>query len=225
MAILVHGLPGDAPRDRAGRLVDALFTDATETDREGAFPSSSIDLLRDAGLLAAPLADVHGGESLGHATRTGELLHTLAAIGRGSLVVGRLYEGHVNALQLIERYGDAEQRARWAGDAAAGHLFGVWNTEADGGVRLSGTAHGFRLSGSKTFASGLGHVGRALVTARSGTAEGGGWQMVVVETDHRRPREDRSFWRPLGMRASASFKADFEGIDVGADDLLGIPGA
>ena len=49
--------------------------------------------------------------------------------------------------------------------------------------------------------------------------------MVVVETDSRRPREDRSFWQPLGMRASASFRADFDGIAVGADDLLGAPGA
>ena len=225
MAILPHGLPSGAPRERAARLVDALFVDAAETDRDGGFPSHSIDLLRDAGLLAAPLADAFGGESLGAASRTHELLCTLAAIGRGSLVAGRLYEGHVNALQLIERHGNPEQRARWAGDATAGQLFGVWNTEADGGVRLVGTTRGYRLAGSKTFASGLGHVGRALVTAACETEAGRGWQMVIVDTESRRPREDRSFWRPLGMRASASFRADFEGIEVAADDLLGAPGA
>ncbi len=203
----------------AARLVDALRHEAAEVDREGAFPTGSVDALRTAGLLHAPVSRQQGGAGLGEAAASLELLDVLAHVGRGNLVVGRLYEGHVNALQLIERFGNAEQRERWARDAHAGHLFGVWNTEAGDGVKLVADGS-LRLRGSKTFASGCGHVSRALITA----AGEGGWQMMVIDTVRRAPREDRSFWKPLGMRATASFKADFTGIEVDVSDLLGAPG-
>ena len=192
-----------SPSQRAERLLDPLRAEAAETDHEGGFPSRSIDLLRETGLLRAPLPVPQGGESLGDGGQTLELLTTLAAIGRGSLVVGRLYEGHVNALQLIQRFSTPAQRDRAARDAARGHLFGVWNTEAANGLRLVGDADRLRFVGSKTFASGLGHVSRALVTAaREGPAPG--WQMILLPTDEHRPREDRAFWKPLGMRSSGS---------------------
>ena len=207
--------------ERASALVEAIRVDAAETDREGGFPAASIDLLRAAGLLRAPVPAQAGGASLGAAANTGELLETLAAVGSGSLVVGRLYEGHVNALQLVDRFATPPQRTRWQADAAAGHLFAVWNTQADDGVELVSVPGGYRLRGSKTFASGLGHVSRAIVTALHVDGERRGQRMVVLETDRQRPREDRSFWRPLGMRASASFRADMTDLDVVADALLG----
>ena len=212
-----------SPRQRAEGLLEALRADAAETDHEGGFPARSIDLLRQAGLLHAPLPAQRGGASLGAGDRTLELLTTLAAIGRGSLAVGRLYEGHVNALQLVERFGTPAQGERAARDAAHGHLFGVWNTEGADGLRLAGGPDGLRLAGGKTFASGLGHVTRALVTAaRDGPQDG--WQMLVIATDEQPPREDRAFWKPLGMRATASFAADFSGLRVASGDLLGTLG-
>jgi len=210
------------PSQRAAALVDALRVDAVETDREGAFPDHSISLLKQAGLLAAPVPAAAGGESLGDVDHSLELLQTLAQVGRGNLVVGRLYEGHVNALQLVERYGDAAQRRRWQADAVAGGLFAVWNTEAADGVKLHGDGSGaYRLAGAKTFASGCGKVDRALVTA---ARDDGGWQMTIVDCAAYAPREDRQFWKPLGMRATASFRADFSGVRIDAGDLLGQPG-
>ena len=212
-----------SPCQRAEPLLDLLRAEAAETDFEGGFPERSIELLRETGLLRAPLPGAQGGESLGEAGQTLELLTTLAAIGRGSLVVGRLYEGHVNALQLVQRFGTPAQCDRAARDAARGHLFGVWNTEAANGLRLVGEAGHLRFVGSKTFASGLGHVSRALVTAaRDGPSQG--WQMILLPTDEQRPREDRAFWKPLGMRATSSFAADFSGLEVAPDDLIGAPG-
>ena len=133
-----------------------------------------------------------------------------------------MYEGHTNALQLAHRFGTAAQVGRWAEDALAGHLFGVWNTEAHDGVKLEPLPDGrYRLRGSKTFASGAGQVTRPLLTA---ALPDGGWQMLVLRADEQVPQLDTSFWRPLGMRASASFRADFTGLKIGADDLLGQPG-
>jgi alkylation response protein AidB-like acyl-CoA dehydrogenase len=213
-----------APSDRARELAGALRLDAAETDHEGGFPAHSIALLHNAGLLTAALPSARGGESLGEANRGAELLRTLAVIGRGSLVAGRLFEGHVNALQLIDRYGSEAQRARAADDARQGRLFGVWNTEAEDGVKLARQGESYLLSGSKTFASGLGHVERAIVTASVDDGAARGQQMLLLALDERPPIEDRSFWRPLGMRASASYRAGFDGCHVGRDEFIGTIG-
>ena len=190
---------------------------------EGGFPAQEFDWLRAAGLLAAPLPEALGGQELAAPANTLALLSTLRHMGRGNLAVGRVYEGHANALQLAQRFGEATQVGRWAEDARAGRLFGVWNTEAQDGVRLEPLPAGrYRLHGSKTFGSGAGHVTRPLLT---GALPDGGWQMLILRADEQLPRLDKSFWQPLGMRASASFRVDFTGLEVGAADLLGAPGA
>jgi alkylation response protein AidB-like acyl-CoA dehydrogenase len=136
--------------------------------------------------------------------------------------VGRVYEGHVNALLLLQRFGRPEQISAWAAAAHAGHLFGVWNTEAHDGVKLEPLAEGhYRLRGSKTFGSGAGHVTRPLLTAQ---LPDGGWQMLILPANEQEPVLDTSFWRPLGMRATASFRVDFTGLEVTTNDLLGHPG-
>jgi alkylation response protein AidB-like acyl-CoA dehydrogenase len=208
--------------DLAPRLMEA----APQTDVEGAFPEAAVRWLHETGLLSATLPVALGGTMQPGAADLLELLRLLKHVGRGNLAVGRLYEGHVNALQLITLFGSAAQQDRAASDAVAGHLFGVWNTQAQDGLKLGPAAdapgRGLLLTGSKTFASGAGQVSRALITADRWD---GGWQMIVLPTDQRRPRYDDSFWKPLGMRATASFRADFTGLEVEPGDLLGEPGA
>jgi alkylation response protein AidB-like acyl-CoA dehydrogenase len=150
------------------------------------------------------------------------LLHILKHIGRGNLAVGRIYEGHVNALQLIQRFAHPAQQTRWASDAQAGHIFGVWNTQASDGVHLQPLpTGGYCLQGSKTFASGAGHITRPLIT---GALPGGGWQLLVLPTDIQPPILDPSFWRPLGMRATASLHADLSDLEISPEELVGQPG-
>ena len=211
-----------SPEAAAAALAPRLLTQAPHSDHVGGFPEQEFQWLREAGLLKAPLPPRLGGTGLGAPTQTLALLRTLRHIGRGNLAVGRVYEGHINALQLMQRFGQPEQVAGWAADAVAGHLFGVWNTEAQDGVKLEFLPDGrYRLQGSKTFASGAGHVTRPLLTA---ALPDGGWQMLVLPADTQAPTLDASFWRPLGMRASASFRADFTGLEIGPESLLGQPG-
>ncbi|MFD2784811.1 acyl-CoA dehydrogenase family protein [Hymenobacter rubripertinctus] len=206
----------------AAALAPRLLAQAPHSDHEGAFPETEFRWLREAGLLTAPLAPDQGGSGLTEPAHTNELLSTLRHIGRGNLAVGRVYEGHVNAWQLLRRFGRPAQVAGWAADARAGHLFGVWNTEGPDGVKLEPLPGGrYRLRGSKTFGSGAGHLTRPLLTA---ALPDGGWQMLVLPADTRVPQYDSSFWRPLGMRASASFRVDLEGLEIGPDDLVGQPG-
>jgi alkylation response protein AidB-like acyl-CoA dehydrogenase len=206
----------------AAEIADWCVANARERP-DDAFPTAPFARITEAGLLAAPLACEFGG--LGMDGRP-ETLHAclllLKELGRADLAVGRIYEGHVNALQLIQTFGAPAQVARWAADARAGLLFGVWNTEAADGVRLTPLADGrLRMDGAKTFASGAGHVPRPIVP---GTLPDGGWQMCVVPMERARTALDPTWWQPLGMGASVSYKVDFSGTVLEPDDLLGAPG-
>lgn len=151
------------------------------------------------------------------------LLDVLMHLGRGNLAVGRLYEGHVNALHLLHQFGSASQLAAAAADVRErGSLFGVWNTEAADGVRIVPTAEGtYRMDGAKTFASGAGHLERPIV---NGTLSDGGWQMCLVPMERVMALIDPSSWHPLGMRASASYRIAFAGVELARDTLIGKPG-
>ncbi|WP_375409184.1 acyl-CoA dehydrogenase family protein, partial [uncultured Methylobacterium sp.] len=147
------------------------------------------------------------------------LLDVLAQVGRGSLALGRIYEGHVNALSLVLRYAKGPVRDRLAADARAGHLFGVWNTQPQAGLTIEGDGERRLLSGRKSFASGAGSVTRPLVTAR---LPDGRQQMLVVDLEPGE-RACLSSWRAHGMRASHSGTLDFSGLAVGPDALIGEP--
>ena len=207
------------------QLAPHLFGQAAETDVEGSFPTQSFADLAAAGLLTVVLPAAFGGAGLDTPAATLPLLRVLQHVGQGNLAVGRVYEGHLNALLLIQQLGTAAQVARYAADARAGHLFGVWNTEAPPeGVHLEALPTGrYRLRGAKTFASGAGHVSRPLITGA--LPEGQGWQLFVLPAEVQPPTLDRSFWQPLGMRATASFRADLTGLELAPDDLIGSPNA
>jgi alkylation response protein AidB-like acyl-CoA dehydrogenase len=193
-------------------------------DYDGAFPADEFRWLYEEGLLAAVLHPDLGGVGLGVLPgTTPHLLTLLRQIGRGNLAVGRLFEGHVNALLLFQTFGTPEQQTAWAADVHAGKQFSVWNTQAADGVHLAARPNGsYRIQGAKTFASGAQHIARPLIT---GATEDGGWQMVIVPTERVQAAvSDSSFWHPLGMRATASVHMDFSGLEVGPNDLLGRPG-
>lgn len=211
-------------RVRASEIADFCAAHAAAIDRNGAFPVEEFELLAEAGLLAAPLQQELGGLGLGiHADVTWELLLLLKQMGRGNLAVGRIYEGHVNALQLIQTFGTNQQIAAYASDARDRHkIFGVWNAEAEDGVKICPQADGqYRLEGAKTFCSGSGFVDRPFV---NGALPDGSWQMCVVPMEAVATVSDPSWWQPAGMRGTASFKVDFSGVELQADSLIGQPG-
>ncbi len=207
-------------------LLNRIADAAPETDWEGAFPEAAFDWLAEAGLLGITLP---GHElDFNRSRTTARLLHVLKRIGAANLAVGRVYEGHINALYLIHRYASPAQREHWYVDVRDYHrLFSVWNTQGADGVRMHPTGAGtYTLEGSKTFCSGAGWVDRPLVTGQVVGGDRSGWQMGIVPTERVSPiGQDAAFWQPLGMRASASFKLDFTGVELNEADLLGPPNA
>lgn len=188
-----------------------------EVASDGAFPHVAVARLRRSGRLCAPLPLALGGEGLCEPDRVDVLCRLLTEIGRDGLPVGRLYEGHVNALALVLRYADDATRAALARDALDGHLFGVWNTEPrENGLTLDAVG---RLHGAKSFASGAGFVTRPLVTARMPD----GRSLMLVMRLKAGERADVSEWRVHGMRATATGTVDFSGLTLGDGAVIGTP--
>lgn len=209
---------GPARIRAAARAVSRLAAERADAlDRTGGFPAQDVAHCHEAGLLAAPLPMALGGAGLDAPTMAPVLLDVLAEVGRGSLALGRLYEGHVNALSLILRYASESVLARLAADVRAGHLFGVWNTQPQaGGLDLDPLGAGL-LGGVKSFASGAGSVTRPLVTARRPD----GRQQMLVVTLEPDTRADLTSWCAHGMRASTSGVLDFSGLPVDRQAAVG----
>jgi len=192
--------------------------DAACLDETVQFPHKNFEHLRRIGALTATLPESLGGLGFGYgAEGAASLLHLFMLLGEASLPVARLYEAHVNALQLICRYGRGTLAARAARDAAEGHLFALWVTDPqDGGLVLRPD---FVLDGVKAFCSGAGFATRALVTAQTAT----GAQMLVVPV----PAQSRTLPSNIklaGMRAATTGSVDFQDMKVSPDALLGAEG-
>ena len=185
-------------------------------------PKREIEMCAEIGILTAPLPRKEGGLGLGvDAGTQSTLMRVLAALGGADLALGRIYEGHVNGLLLVQKYGSAEQVSRLAEDVRGGMISGVWNTGRSEVLKLATEKDGYRLVGEKTFATGVSFVQRPVVTAE---LAGHGWQMCLLQMERMSASIDRSFWHPLGMESSESYGVDFTGGRVREDELIGEPG-
>jgi alkylation response protein AidB-like acyl-CoA dehydrogenase len=197
-------------------VAEKAFARAADYDEDAAYPAADVAALHDADLLTAVLPVKCGGAGL-----TGlSLSEVLRSIGSGSLPLGRLFEGHVNALELVLRYGNHQRIELVAEEARAGKLFGVWNTDDAKGLRLIQRHGRSWLEGRKILASGAGHIQRPLVTA---TDEKGRRLMVLPKLDAP-DRADLSRWTAQGMRASATGAVDFTGIEIAPLEIVGNEG-
>jgi alkylation response protein AidB-like acyl-CoA dehydrogenase len=194
-------------------VAERAFARAGGYDEDGAYPAADVAALHESGLLTAALPVRLGGAGL-----TGLCLsEVLRSVGSGSLPLGRLFEGHVNALELVLRYGTDRPVELVAEEARAGKLFGVWNTDDAKGLRLIHKYGRSWLEGRKILASGAGHIERPLVTA----TDENGRRMIILPKLSAADRADVSRWTAQGMRASATGAVDFTGIEIEPMEIVG----
>lgn len=201
--------------------IPAMQAEALEKDATGEFPSTSFRRLTELGLLTATLPERLGGLGFGAGEAGADaLLCLFMMLGEASLPVARLYEAHVNALQLILRYGSRTLAAESAADARHHHVFALWVTDPAGSeLALEPAEPGFILHGIKDFCSGAGTASRALITARDAT----GTRMLAVRLETgAQVLENRV--RLGGMRAAVTKSVDFTGMPVSPDRLVGEAG-
>lgn len=167
--------------------------------------------------IAAAAWHEHPAEDPGDVEAYLELLRVLYRTGRHDLPLGRLLEGHVDAVQIVNRYGSAEQVAQLRHALAAGAILGVWNAGlADEPLTLDGTI----LRGGKSFASGAGVLTHSLVTADTSA----GPQLVLVDLERTPPEIDRNWWHVVGMQRSETHRVRWASRAIEVADLIGDPG-
>ena len=141
-----------------------------------------------------------------------ELARRLRDAAAIDLSLGRLLEGHANALRLIMIHGDDADRTALRSDLKAGTIYGVWGADSTPPV----SANRWRLSGAKRFASGLGTVDKAIVTSGRGAEQ----QLYLVDASDP-ARHDPDSWDMSGMQASRSGRFDCSDL---AARPIGAPG-
>ena len=195
-------------------LVPAMSVRAQVLDSEGGFPALDFDLLRGIGALSAFIPQRHGGLGLGIDPGGASALFTLLrSIGQGNLAVGRIFEGHANAIKLINTFGSEAQIEETSEDVRAGHLFAIWNAETKDGIRI---LNNNKLSGAKTFCSGAGYVTRALITAKD--RSGPRLLLIPLEPGERVGSTGVGMH---GMRATQTASMQFDGVVVSTRDFIG----
>lgn len=195
---------------------------AQSLDETGGFPIAEQEALADAGLLSRPFSPLLGGSGLARGQAAAQTLApALRILGRGSLPLGRLYEGHVNAIRLVETYGSVSQRARMADEARRGALFGVWAADENKeGLRIRPSGGALILDGRKIYCSGAGQILRPVVTAKDEMNRT--WMLLPRLV--RGERSDLSGWTAQGMRSSLTGTVLFTGLEIHVEDRLGGPG-
>jgi hypothetical protein len=210
---------GDGARTaQLDQAIAAVAAGAAELDRAPHFPREAFDALAAAGALAATVGDIRDGIGV----RAGwDLLRRIAGADAS---VGRILDGHQNAVERLEVAADPALRDRELAAIATGRrLLGVWGADPGPGegtpARLHDGGAGLVLRGAKTFCSGAGGVDAALIMV--GNDGGVAPSLVLVECDDA-VEVDRSWYRAAGLRASESHRVYFHDASVVA--VLGEPG-
>ncbi len=220
------GLAGAVGLDRALAQIAAGASTRDAVAATGPFPAEAFARLRGCGALAM---NAIAGAARPPAAEELDLVRRVTAAD-GS--VGRIFDGHINAVERLAVQGPGAVRDRELARVRAGEsLLGVWGGEPVPGegppAQLRRGPHGEVLRGVKTFCSGAGGVQRALVLARDVDGDGdpaAGPALVLVDVaDPERVAIDTGWYRARGLVASASHRVVFHDAPVLA--RLGAPGA
>jgi alkylation response protein AidB-like acyl-CoA dehydrogenase len=137
----------------------------------------------------------------------------LASEAAADLSVGRLIEGHVDALAILD-----EARMKPFDESAT---YGVWAARTPvGGTIADVVPGGWLLGGSKPFCSGSGIIDRALVTAETPD----GYRIFDISLKDHVAAVHEDSWPAVGMADSQSHTLEFDGPVITGNQAVGPPG-
>jgi len=146
---------------------------------------------------------------------------SLACVAGHDLGLCKLYEGHTDALAIMQELGPEGAGSKGPGSVLAepGTTWGMWAAEPpQARVQVSGTGPSVKLNGRKAWCSGAAVVSHGLVTCWN---EDGQQQLVAVDMRQPGVSVTQEGWRAVGMAATGSVEVQFEaahGIAVGEPD-------
>ncbi len=138
----------------------------------------------------------------------------LSTVARHSLSLVKLYEGHADALAILDELGESSR--------APTETWGMWAAEAPENrvfIRTGSNNRQVTLEGTKSWCSGAAGLSHALITAWVAGQEMS--QLVAVELNQPSIQIDTSTWGAVGMRDTLSADVTFSGA---SGTLIGLPG-
>jgi alkylation response protein AidB-like acyl-CoA dehydrogenase len=229
---------------RTAELARRFAERADEYDRTGAFPGADFDELFAAGLNAPTVPVEYGGLGLGPTRRRAHPLWMMTVeLAKVNLSLARCWEGHANALTLVDALGNDAQRERWfAGVVERGERWVAWSGEPQApkpgevrrfGTTVTRTGDGWTVDGSKAFATSATGADWAILLvnlagpggARHLAGADDSLLLLACRLDHPSITVDTSWWDPVGMRATASHVVRFDHTPVQDSWCIGEPGA
>ena len=202
------------------KVLDGIASGAAGRDAVPAFPEGPFKELAAAGILGMTAPGPRGARGVTFE----EEWRVLRAVAGADGCVGRILDGHFNAVERVGVLAPEPLRSAELGAIAAGELrLGVWGADPIPGegepARLS--EDGRSVSGVKTFCSGSTGLDRAVVLVRR--PDGTPGPPLVAYVDLSEGIEvDTGWFRAHGMRSSESHRIFFDGTPVLA--VLGEPG-
>lgn len=183
----------------AERVAAQLRDTAAERDKANAAPRAEIELLRDHDLLQVQEPVHYGGSGLNYA----QAAQVTRRIARGDTSIAHLLGYHYAQTRIAALFGTPAQADAQSRRNAAEKLFwgGIQNPRGGSGLVLTRDGDGFRLNGSRTFASGASTGDQLSVTA---ALDGG---QVFLSLDVRGGRQGFTFlgdWDNIGQRLTDS---------------------
>ena len=134
----------------------------------------------------------------------------LAEVGGHDLGLCKLYEGHTDALAIIQQLG---------GSPTPASTWGMWAAEPpQAKVRVTPSGQMVLLDGRKAWCSGAAVLSHALLTAWDDQDQ---QQLVAVALDQPGVTVTTDGWQAVGMAATGSVEVVFEGAEAQA---IGNPG-
>jgi len=206
---------------------DELAPRAAQAEATGSFPADLVSLLGRTGLMGLPYPQEWGGGGQPYEVYLQVLEELAAAWGTVALTVS------VHGLSCfpLAAYGTAQQRHRWLPGMLAGTALGAYClSEPHAGsdaaalrTRAESTGDGYRLTGTKAWITHGGVADVYNVLARTGGQGPGGISCLLVPA----AADGLSTAAPerkMGFQASPTTQLYLDGVEVGADALVGAEG-
>jgi alkylation response protein AidB-like acyl-CoA dehydrogenase len=163
-------------------------------------------------------------------------------IAKADLALARCWEGHVNSLVLIDGLGTEQQKEHWFGHVVRdGETWVAWSGEPQArasseklsfGTITRKVEGGYVVEGSKAFATSADGARWAILLvstagpggARHSTAAPETQLLLACDLSDPSINVDKSWWDPMGMRATASHVVRFNRTFIPESNLIGQPG-
>ncbi|BBY35310.1 acyl-CoA dehydrogenase [Mycolicibacter minnesotensis] len=183
----------------ADRVADELRQTAAARDKANAAPRAEIELLRRNDLLQVQEPVEYGGSGLSYPQAS----QVTRRIARGDTSIAHLLGYHFAQTRIASLFGTPEQADELSRRNGSEKLFwgGIQNPRGGSDLVLTRDGDGFRLNGSRTFASGASTGDQLSVTA---SLDG---SLVFLSLDVRGGRQGFTFlddWDNIGQRLTDS---------------------